>query len=434
MNEIWNPEYETMTRKDLRTLQEKRLQMTLRWAHSSVPFYRQRWEESGINVRDIKTLDDVTRLPFTTKADFRRAYPYGMFAVPLERVIRIHTSSGSPSSPTVVGFTRGDLNTWAELCARAGTAGGARSHDVVQITFGYGLQTGALGWHAGLERLGATVIPTSTGATKRQLMIMRDYHTSVLAGSPFYGLHLCYVADELGIRPPDLNLRIALLGGEPWSEAIRREIQERLGVQARDTYGVSEVLGPGLSFECPAEDGLHVNEDHVLVEVVDPKSGVLLAEGEEGELVFTSLTKEAVPVIRYRTGDLAAITTQRCACGRTLVRHTRVQRRCDDMLKVRGVNVFPAQVENVLAAAMGVPPRFQILLETEAGLDQMEVLVPMDPALFTDDIRDFVDLRRELEERLADELAVRVRVRFVEPTVFTTVDELPARVVDKRRR
>lgn len=434
MNEIWNPEYETMTRSELRALQEKRLQMTLRWVHSSVPFYRERWQADGIHVQDIKTLEDVARLPFTTKDDFKRAYPYGMFAVPLERVIRIHTSSGSPSSPTVVGFTRGDLNTWAELCARAGTAGGARSHDVVQITFGYGLQTGALGWHAGLERLGATVIPASTGATKRQLVIMRDYHTSVLAGSPFYALHLCDVADELGMDLSALNLRIALLGGEPWSDAIRTEIENRLGVQARDTYGVSEVLGPGLSFECPAQDGLHVNEDHVLVEVVDPESGAPLPEGEPGELVFTSLTKEAVPVIRYRTGDVAAITTQRCACGRTLVRHTRVQHRCDDMIKVRGVNVFPAQVENVLTAAEGVPPRFQIVLETRSGLDQMDVLVPMDPAIFTDDVRRFVDLRRALEERLADELAVRAQVRFVEPAGFPAVDEPLARVVDNRRR
>ena len=434
MNEIWNPEYETMSRAELGALQLKRLHMTLRWAYSSVPFYRSLWQKHGLHPQDIKTLEDVQRLPFTTKSDFEDAYPYGLFAVPLERGMRILTSTGRPSSPTVVGFTRGDLNTWAELAARAGTAGGARSHDVAQITFGYGLPTGALGWQAGLERLGATVIPASTGASRRQLRVMRDYHTTVLVGSPFYALRLAEVARETGADLSELDLRIALMGGERWSEDVRFEIERRLGVEARDTYGVSEVMAPGLSFECPARDGLHVSEDHFLVEVVDPVSGHLVPEGVEGELVFTSLSKEAVPVVRYRTGDLAALTTQRCACGRTLARHTRVQRRCDDMLKVRGVNVSPARVEAVLAAVEGGAPRFQIILESRKGLDHMEVLVGMDPVFFTDDVRDLVERRRNLEGRLSDELGVRVDVRFVEPSGMKDAEEGLPRVVDNRRK
>lgn len=434
MNEIWNPEYETMPRAELAQLQLKRLHMTLRWVYSTVPFYRQTWREHGIHPEDVKTLDDLRRLPFATKDDFERAYPYGMFAVPLERVIRIHTSSGNPVSPTVVGFTRGDLNTWAELAARAATSGGARSHDVAQITFGYGLQTGALGWHAGLERLGATVIPASTGASHRQLLIMRDYHTTVFVGSPFYALHLCEVAAEVGIDLGELKLRIAIMGGEAFGEDVREEIERRLGVQVCDTYGVSEVLGPGLAFECPVREGLHVNEDHFLVEVVDPATGERVAEGEEGELVFTSLTKEAVPVVRYRTGDVASLITERCACGRTLARHARVTRRSDDMIKVRGVNVFPERVGRVLAQWGEKPPRFQIVLERRRALDHMEVQVAMDPGFFTDDVRRLVDLRRDLESRLADELGVRVDVRFVEQSGIAAGADDSVRVVDNRRK
>lgn len=431
MNEIWNAEYETMPRRDLEALQLKRLQMTLRWAYSSVPFYRESWQRAGVEPGHIKCAADMKRLPLTTREDFRRAYPYGLFAVPLERVLRIHSSSGSPTSPAVVGFTRGDLNTWAELCARAATAGGARSHDVAQITFGYGLETGAFGWHAGLERVGATVVPASTGASRRQLLIMRDYHTSVLVGSPSYAHHLCFVADEMGIDLRSLDLRVALLGGEPWSEALRTEIEERLGVQARDSYGVSEVLGPGLSFECPVQEGLHVNEDHFLVEVVDPRTGEVMPDGEEGELVFTSLTREAVPVIRYRTGDLAALARDHCACGRTLARHTRVFRRSDDMLKIRGVSVYPEQVKRVLQGQEGVGPRFRILLERHQGLDRMEVQVAMDPKLFTSDVRGLNDRKQQLEARLAEELAVRVSVTFVEPAVPSSPD-WSGSVVDNR--
>lgn len=432
MNQIWNPEYELMERSQLRELQWKRLQMTLRWAYSNVPFYRERWEAAEITPPDLHGLEDVARLPFTRKDDFRAVYPYGMFAVPLERVVRIHTSTGSASSPTVVGFTRGDLNTWAELCARVAVAGGARSHDVAQVTLGYGLTTGAFGLHAGLERLGATVIPASTGASKRQLAIMRDYAVSVLVASPSYLLHLIHTADDIGFDLPQLQLRSALLGAEPWGEGMRRSIESRLGVVASDNYGVSEVLGPGLSFECPMKQGLHINEDHFLAEVVDPESGQVLPEGEEGELVFTSLTKEAVPVVRYRTGDLACLLPGTCPCGRTLLRHTKVLKRTDDMLRIRGVNVFPAQVQRVLAEAEGMQPEFQIVLEERAGLDRMEVRVAMKPDFFPDDMRGLAELRRRLEGRLQEELGIRVEVMLVEPANMPAYLEQGGRVVDGR--
>jgi len=432
MNQIWNPEYETMGRDQLRELQWKRLQMTLRWAYANVPFYRTRWEAAGFAPPDLRSLEGVSRIPFTHKDDFRAAYPYGMFAVPLERVVRVHTSSGSAASPTVMGFTRGDLNTWAELCARVATAGGARSHDVAQITLGYGLPTGAFGLHAGLERLGATVIPASTGASKRQLLIMRDYSVSVLVASPSYALHLVDTADELGFDLSQLTLRTALLGAERWGEGMRGRVEGRLGLSAVDNYGVSEVLGPGLSFECPMKQGLHVNEDHFLVEVVDPGSGEVLPVGEEGELVFTSLTKEAVPVVRYRTGDLARLSAKACACGRTLVRHSRVTGRTDGMLKVRGVNIFPAQIERVLEEVEGTHPQFQIILDEKASLDQMEVRVAVKAEFFPDSMRSLLDFRRRLEGRLQEELGVRATVMLVEPASLPEDIAAQGQVVDRR--
>lgn len=434
MNQIWNPEYETMSRDQLRELQWKRLQMTLRWAYTNVPFYRARWDAAGFAPPDLRSLEEFSKVPFIHKDDFRAAYPYGMFAVPLERVVRVHTSSGSAASPTVMGFTRGDLNTWAELCARVATAGGARSHDVAQIALGYGLPTGAFGLHAGLERVGATVIPASTGASKRQLLIMRDYSVSVLVASPSYALHLVDTADELGFDLSQLTLRAALLGAEPWGEGMRRRLEDRLGLTASDNYGVSEVLGPGLSFECPMKQGLHVNEDHFLVEVVDPGSGEALPAGAEGELVFTSLTKEAVPVVRYRTGDLARLDAEACACGRTLVRHSRVTKRTDGMVKVRGVNIFPVQIERVLEEVEGTHPEFQIVLDHKASLDHMEVRVAVKPEFFPDNMRSLLDLRRRLEGRLQEELGVRVDVMLVEPASLPQDIAARGQVVDMRDR
>ncbi|GAB4246322.1 MAG: phenylacetate--CoA ligase [Thermoleophilia bacterium] len=432
MNEIWNREYETMGREELRELQYKRLQMSLRWAYTNVPFYRERWDAAGVKPQDVKSLDDLAKLPFTTKNDFRAAYPYGLFAVPLERVVRIHSSTGTTSRPTVVGYTRGDLNTWAELCARVVTAGGARPQDVAQVAFGYGMQTGAFGLHAGLERIGASVIPASTGNTRRQLTIMRDYKTTVLVCTPSYAMYMAEAAGDLGFNLEDLSLRVGLFGAEPWTNKLREEIERRLDISASDNYGLSELMGPGLSGECIMKDGLHINEDHFIVEVVDPETGEGVPEGKEGELVFTSLTSEALPVIRFRTGDLSSVTYRPCACGRTLARHAKVYARTDDMVIVRGVNVFPSQVEEVLMEIEGVEPHFQIVLDRKAAMDEMVVQIEVEPAFFPDVMRRLVEFERQVEDRLQEELGVRARVKLVEPKTLPRHTGKARRVIDRR--
>ncbi len=433
MNEIWNPEYETMNRESLRELQFKRLQMTLRWVYENVPFHRERWTALKLRPGDIRSLEDIVKLPFTTKSDLRAASPYGLFALPLEKVVRIHSASSTISDPAVVGYSRGDLNTWSELCARAAVAGGARSHDVAQICFEYGLTTGAFGMHAGLERVGATVIPASTGNTGRQLQIMRDFRTTVLVGTPSYALHLLEVAPRLGFDFKDLSVRVAILGSEPWTNELREELEERSGFSATDIYGLSEILGPGISFECWNKDGLHVNEDHFLVEVVDPESGEPVPEGKEGELVFTSLTKEALPVIRYRTGDLASLSRRPCACGRTFARHTKVLARTDDMLVLGGVNVYPASIEAVLLDLEGVQPNYRIILYTEEGLDKMEIQIAVDSSFFSDTVRKLQDFQGHVEERMRQELGIRPRVRLVEPRSLARGSEARSRLVDNRK-
>ncbi len=432
MNEIWNHEYETMKRDELRELQFKRLQMSLRWAYDNVPFHRERWQALKIKPADIRSLEDITKVPFSTKDDFRAAYPYGLFALPLEKVLRIHASSGTTSNPTVVGYSRGDLNTWAELCARVVVAGGARSHDVAQITFSYGLYTGGHGLQAGLERIGATVIPASTGNTQRQLHIMRDFKTTVLVGVPCYALHLADSAAKLGYDFAHLNLRVGIFGSEPWTNQTRADIETRLGISATDIYGVSEIIGPGISYECWNKDGLHINEDHFLVEVVDPETGEAVPEGKEGELVFTSLTKEALPVVRYRTGDLASVSYRPCVCGRVFARHSKVYARTDDMLVIRGVNVYPWQIESVLKEIEHVEPHYQIVLTRKGVLDQIEVQIEVEPAFLSDAVKKLMGFQEHVEERLRQELGIRPRVRLVEPRTIPRDGGAGHRVVDRR--
>lgn len=432
MNEIWNHEYETMGREELRELQFKRLQMSLRWAYDNVPFHRDRWSALKIKPADIRSLDDITKLPFSRRSDFREAYPYGLFALPLEKVLRIHASSGTTSNPTVVGYSRGDLNTWAELCARVAVAGGAHSNDVAQIAFGYGLMTGGHGMQAGLERIGATVIPSSTGNTQRQLHIMRDFKTTVFLGTPSYALYLADVAPKLGYDLEAMHLRVGLFGSEPWTNQVREEIEQRTHLSAYDIYGVSEVVGPGLSYECWNKDGLHINEDHFFVEVVDPETGEPVPEGKEGELVFTSLTKEALPVIRYRTGDLATVSYRPCACGRVFARHSKVYSRTDDMLIVRGINVYPAQIEAVLAEEAEVGPHYQLIVSRERALDTLEVQIEVDSEFLPDTVKDLMTFQRHTEERLRQELGIRPRVRLVEPRTIPREPGTAGRVIDRR--
>jgi phenylacetate-CoA ligase len=432
MNQIWNPEYECMHREELRELQFKRLQMTLRWVYDNVPFHRERWDKYKIKPGDVRSLDDLRKLPFTGKRDFKAAYPYGLFALPLEKVIRVHATSGTMSNPTVVGYSRGDLSTWSELCARVAVAGGARSHDVAQIAFEYGLTTGAFGMHAGLERVGVTVIPASTGSTQRQLQIMRDFRTTVLVGAPSYALHVTDVASELGFDLKEFQLRVGLFGSEPWTNQTRQELERRTGMSACDIYGLSEVIGPGVSYECWNKDGLHINEDHFLVEVIDPVTGEPVPEGKEGELVFTSLTKEAVPVIRYRSGDLASLSYRPCVCGRVFARHSKVYARTDDMVVIRGVNVYPASIEAVLSKIEKVEPHYQVVLYKEGSLDQIEIQIEVHPSFLPDAVRKLQSFQRHVEERLRQELGIRPRVRLVEPRTISRETGTARQVIDKR--
>ncbi|HZL04457.1 MAG TPA: phenylacetate--CoA ligase, partial [Coriobacteriia bacterium] len=369
---IWNPEYERMSRDELEKLQLRRLQSTVAWVHERVPYYRETLDARGVKPRDIKSLTDVRLLPFTDKTALRDTYPFGMFAVPMDQVVRVHSSSGTTGKPIVVGYTRGDLNTWSECTARVAAAAGVVESDRVQMAFLYGMFTGGWGMHYGIERIGATVFPAGSGNTERHLMMMQDFGTTALVGTPSYALYIAEVAEKAGIDMRSLPLRVGLFGGEPSGEGMRAEIEDRLGILATDNYGLSEVMGPGVSGECEHQCGLHMNEDHFLFELVDPATGESVGEGEEGELIITPLTKEAFPVLRYRTHDLTRIVTEPCICGRTNARMRKVRARTDDMLIIRGVNVFPSQIEDVLFQIEGIEPHYLIVVAREGSLDALE--------------------------------------------------------------
>jgi phenylacetate-CoA ligase len=429
----WQPEAECLDREELGQLQLERLQATLSRVARNVPFYRKRFDEVRLDPDELRSVDDLKALPFTAKEDLRHAYPYGLFAVPLRDVVRLHASGGTGSSAVVMGYTRNDLKTWSNLNARTLVASGLTKDDVVQITFDYGLLTGALGLHYGAERLGASVIPSSSGNTKRQIKIMQDYKTTALVSTPSYALHLAETMRALGVNPNALSLKRVLVGGEPWSEETRREIQDGLGVTATDNYAVSELMGPGVASECLERDGLHLAEDHFLVEVVDPTTLEPVAPGAQGELVITTLSKEAFPIVRFRTRDLTSLVVEPCPCGRTSVRMRHIEARSDDMLIVKGVNVFPAQVEAVLRElAGGEPPRHQIVIERRGALDEATLLVEVSQSAFFDEVRRQTEFREGLKRRLASDLGVSFEVKLVQKS---TMDGVAAkgRVVDLRR-
>ena len=430
---IWDPTNECMPRQELEMLQLFRLKQTLRRVWENVPCYQAKFCELGLVPEDIRTLADLSRLPFTTKEDLRLNYPYGMFAVPLREVVRIHSSSGTTGKPTVVGYSRQDLDNWSELAARFMTAAGVTEDDIVHIAFGYGLFTGAFGLHYGAERIGASVIPMSSGNTDKQLMIMQDYRSSALVCTPSYALTMAERMDKLGIDRSQLSLRVGLFGAEPWSEEMRREIESRLGVIATDNYGLSEVMGPGVAGECQERCGMHVFEDHFLPEIIDPDSGEVLPPGSVGELVLTSLTKEAFPVIRYRTRDITSLDYAPCACGRTLVRMRKTMGRSDDMLIIKGVNVFPTQIEEVLFQVEGCEPHYQLVIDRVGNVDTLEVQVEVCESIFFDEMkkqRAFVEM---LEKRLLSTLGVGAKVKLVEPATITRHEGKAKRVLDKRR-
>lgn len=429
---IWDRENECRPRADLQRLQLGRLQETLARVYERVPFYRQRFDALGLKPSDVRSLEDLRLLPFTTKNDLRDHFPYGLFAVPMREVVRVHASSGTTGKPTVVGYTRRDLETWAEAMARLVSAAGVTAEDIAQVSFGYSFFTGAFGLHYALERVGATVLPVSGGNTERQVETMLNFGTTALICTPSYALRIAEVMAEMEVDRTAMRLRLGLFGAEPWSENMRREIEARLGVFATDNYGLSEVIGPGISGECEQRDGLHINEDHFLVEVIDPETGAPVAEGEAGELVFTSLTKEAFPVVRYRTRDISRLTLAPCPCGRTTARHARVFGRTDDMLIIRGVNVFPSQIEEVLLQVEGSEPHYQIVVQRDGAMDDIEVLVEVSPKTFSDGARKLFALRERVEHRLEAVLGIGVRVKLMEPGSVERSMGKAKRVVDKR--
>jgi len=429
----WEPEKECMARQDLEQLQLERLQSTLYRVGTHVPFYRKKFADLKINFDDFKSLDDLRRLPFTVKQDLRDNYPYGLFAVPLRDIVRIHSSSGTTGLATVVGYTGNDLKNWSNLVARVLTGAGVTKDDVIQIAFGYGLFTGGFGLHYGAERLGASVIPISAGNTKRQIQIMQDFKTTALVCTPSYALIIADTMMEMGINPNGLSLRVGLFGAEPWSEAMRHEINEKLGIRATDNYGLSEVMGPGVAGECQECSGLHINEDHFLLEVIDPETLEPVQPGEVGELVVTTLTKEAFPMIRYRTRDLTRLIPEPCACGRTFTRMQRIMGRTDDMLIIKGVNVFPIQIEKVLFEIEGTQPHYQIVVDRENHTDRVTVLVEVNESLFFDQMKKQRQMVDHIKARLASELGIGVAVKLVEEKTLERSEGKSKRVIDKRK-
>jgi phenylacetate-CoA ligase len=431
---IYNMDFETLPREALEAIQLRRLQETLSRVYATVPFYRKQFDASGIRPSDIKSLDDLKRVPFTTKQDLRDNYPFGMFAVPLENVVRIHASSGTTGRPTVVGYTARDIETWSRLMARSLCAAGATPNDIIHNAYGYGLFTGGLGVHYGAERLGASVIPISGGNTKRQVIIMQDFGPTVITCTPSYALHLVEVAEEMGVKFKNLKFKAGILGAEPWSENMRAEIEQKLNIKAMDIYGLSEVIGPGVSIECvEAQNGLHVFEDHFIPEIINPDTGEVLPLGETGELVFTSITKEAFPVIRYRTRDITSLNPEPCICGRTHVRMNRVSGRSDDMLIIRGVNVFPSQIESVLMDMKDIEPHYQLVVDRINNLDMLTVMVEVGKDVFSDEIKVLQKLENEITKNIKETIGVSTKVKLVEPKTIARSQGKAQRVVDNRK-
>lgn len=425
-------QYETMDRDALARLQSERLCDMVRRAYTNVPFYKKKLDAHGVTPDDIKTIGDIAKLPFTTKEEFRENYPFKMFAVPMEEVVRVHASSGTTGKPTVVGYTKADIDLWANTCARTLGCGNGTKKDIVQIAYGYGLFTGGLGMHYGGERLGATVIPMSGGNTKKQIMLMQDFGTTLLCCTPSYALQIAEVADEIGVDFKKLPLRVGFFGAEPWSDNMRRSIEERLGLEALDIYGLSEVIGPGVSSECLAHQGLHVFEDHFYPEIIDPVTGEVLPDGQRGELVFTCITKQALPLIRYRTRDISVLSREKCSCGRTLVRMERVTGRTDDMLIIRGVNVFPSQIETVLLDIEETEPHYVIVVDKLGSLDELEIQVEVNAKVFSDEIKKLEQLRTRISDEIYTVLGLTAKITLVEPKTIERSQGKAKRVIDKR--
>ena len=429
---IWNEKIECATRDEMRSIQSKRLNDTVQRIYHAIPYYRKKMQEAGLTPHDIKSVDDLKKLPFTTKADLRDNYPFGLFTVPMSEIVRLHASSGTTGKPTVVGYTRKDIQMWSEVVTRSLCMAGVHHHDIVQIAYGYGLFTGGLGIHYGTENLGASVIPISGGNTTKQIQLMEDFGSSVICCTPSYALNIAEVMKEQGVDIKNLKLRIGIFGAEPWTEAMRKEIEDKLGIKAIDIYGLSEIVGPGVSCECEHQCGMHINEDHFLPEIIDPETLEPVAPGEMGELVFTTITKEGMPLIRYRTRDLTRLIEEKCACGRTLVRMVKCKGRSDDMLIIRGVNVFPSQIESVLLQMSEVEPHYLLIIEREGTLDTVTLMVEVQEQFFSDEVRKLQELRMKITRQLESTLGISVNVKLVEPKTIERTAGKAQRVIDKR--
>ncbi|WP_005034804.1 phenylacetate--CoA ligase family protein [Holophaga foetida] len=432
---MFNPDFESMPVTKLKELQLERLKWSVRHAYENNAVYKRKFDAAGFHPDQLKSLDDLRRVPFLTKHEMREASPFGLFAKPMKDVVRLHSSSGTTGNATVVGYTRQDLDTWATLIARCLSACGATEEDIVQVAYGYGLFTGGLGLHYGVEKLGATAVPISGGNTDRQLMLIRDYGTTMLACTPSYAINMIDFAAK---QMPDFDfkkskLRRAIFGAEPWTEAMRKEIETRMGIDAYDIYGLSEVMGPGVSNECSAKQGLHVFEDHFLVEIIDPETGEVLPEGSLGEIVYTSLTKEACPVIRYRSRDITRLYRDVCSCGRTHIKMDKVTGRSDDMLIIRGVNVFPSQIETILMEIEGVEPHYQIIVDRKGTMDDIEVMVEVEEAIFSDELKVMNALRDRITNRFRSVLGISAKVTLAEPSSIARSQGKAQRVIDKRK-
>jgi len=422
-----------LTSDELHRIQLHRLQTVVRASYEHVPLTRQRMQERGVKPEHIRSLADIAALPFMQKTDLRDTYPYGLFARPMSDIVRLHASSGTTGKPIIVGYTRDDLNVWTSVMARTFSAVGLNQHDVIQNAFGYSLFTGGLGAHYGAEALGATVIPISGGNTERQIMVMQDFGVTAICSTPSYFLHLVEAVEASGRGFGNLNLKTGVFGAEPWTDSMRAHIQSRTGIKAYDIYGLTEIIGPGVATECEQQAGMHVFEDHFLMEIVDPKTGKTLADGEEGELVLTTLSKQAIPMIRFRTHDITSIITEPCACGRTIRRIRRITHRCDDMMIIRGVNVFPSQIEAALLEVEPTLPHYQIVLSRKEGLDQMEVRIEVTEAMFRDKVSALEQLQKRMEHAIEHVVGLRVNVRLVEPRSIARSEGKAKRVVDQRK-
>ena len=429
---IFKPEIECASRDYLRALQSAKLIKMVKNAYENVPFYKQKLDEAGVSPDDIHSIDDISKLPFTVKTDLRDNYPFGLFAVSKNDLVRIHASSGTTGKPTVVGYTKADIDVWADGAARAICAAGGKKDDVIHVAYGYGLFTGGLGLHYGAEHLGATALPASSGNTSRQIQMLQDFESDILCCTPSYAMFIGETIRDMGIDPKSLKLRSGIFGAEPWTDEMRKQIEELLDIKAYDIYGLSEIAGPGVAYNCECQDGLHICEDYFYPEIIDPDTGEVLPDGEYGELVFTCIGKEALPLIRYRTRDICALRREKCACGRTTVRMEKPKGRSDDMLIIRGINVFPSQVEHVLLS-LNMNPNYLMIVDRKGVLDTLEVQVEMNPEMFSDTVKGIEKEEKKIENALQSTLNIHAKVRLMAPGSLPRSEGKAKRVIDNRK-